>query len=414
MKYLFLILLVFQFKTIALSQWISVHKDSTYKFVPLNQFVVNPYTNDLWFVQAENVHVIKNDGTVKGYTSNELGELYVGMVVRFTFTPDSVYFYKNNFGLFQFFNNSSTQLYQSTSGFYSISNNIDSVYVGMPSVPYLKSIGSTFFDNNLYAVQIIGKNQFIYKTLGINSALVKYFGSNQADHQYYSQIDDEYICPQFHDIKFSRHTDTLYVSCKQGICFAYNYDFLDTITPFNTVNMPSPNVLEMEFDHLDRLWAVFGDENDQAFSIAMLDGNTWTNYYDAANSPIRFVNSWSGGNAFRGMEIDTLGNVWVCDNDHLHTLLNPNTPEWVLNTKQLDMTNINIFPNPTSSSVHIDFGKLKGEKELILYDLSGQLILKNYTQQNNYILQLERLSKGIYILSCEVEGYISKHKLVLR
>jgi hypothetical protein len=335
MKYLFLILLVFQFKTIALSQWISIHKDTTYKFIPLNQFVINPYTNDLWFVQTENVHVIKNDGTVKIYTNNELGEMLFGWFVKFAFTKNGAFYCKDNNGFYELLDNESTLIKEISTVFESISSNKDTLFVGLYSSPYIKYINEELEDNFLYAIKIIAKNQFIYKTLSSNSALVKYFGPNQSDYQQYSQIDNEYICPQFHDIKFSRHTDTLYVSCKRGICYAYNYDFLDTITPFNTVNMPSPNVLEMEFDHLDRLWAVFGDENDQAFSIAMLDGNTWTNYYDAANSPIRFVNSWSGGNAFRGMEIDTLGNVWVCDNDHLHTLLNPNTPEWVLNTNLL-------------------------------------------------------------------------------
>jgi hypothetical protein len=76
------------------------------------------------------------------------------------------------------------------------------------------------------------------------------------------------------------------------------------------------------------LWAVFGDENDQAFSIAMLENGNWVNYYDANNSPIRFLHP-TGQNGFFGLEIDTLGNVWVCDYANLHTLLNPNTPAWV-------------------------------------------------------------------------------------
>jgi hypothetical protein len=260
--------------------------------------------------------------------------------------------------------------------------------------------------------RITSKNQFLYPAFSTNGSLIKITGIDPPSYQHYSQIDDEYICPQFHDIKFSRHTDTLYVSCKQGICFAYNYDFLDTITPFNTVNMPSPNVLEMEFDHLDRLWAVFGDENDQAFSIAMLDGNTWTNYYDAANSPIRFVNNWSGGNAFRGMEIDTLGNVWVCDNDHLHTLLNPNTPEWVLNTNLLDMTNIKIFPNPASSSVHIDFGELKGEKAISIFNLTGKEIHSSATSKNSVQLSVKNFESGIYIIQCVHDNKFYRHKFI--
>lgn len=52
--------------------------------------------------------------------------------------------------------------------------------------------------------------------------------------------------------------------------------------------MPSPNVLEIEFDDKDSLWAVFGDANDVPFAISKLEVNTWTSRFDNTNSPIDF------------------------------------------------------------------------------------------------------------------------------
>jgi hypothetical protein len=173
---------------------------------------------------------------------------------------------------------------------------------------------------------------------------------------------------------------------------AYYYDILDTITPNNTINMPSPNVLEIEFDDKDSLWAVFGDVNDTPFALAKLEGNTWTNRFYNSNSPIDFSN-------FYGLEIDTLGNLWVADLNYLHTFLTPNSPAW-LGLHDNGKTNpFNLFPNPAKTSFTISgfSPSFLGEKAT-LKDLSGKIVMEFLLNQLNQKVDVSQLRKGIYLL----------------
>jgi hypothetical protein len=132
--------------------------------------------------------------------------------------------------------------------------------------------------------------------------------------------------------------------------------------------MPSSNVLEIEFDHLDGLWAVFGDVNDVPFALAKLEGNTWTNVFDGSNSPIDFTN-------FLGVEIDTLGNVWVVDNVQLHTLHTPNSPGW-LTTYELEKPSsiFSVYPNPSHGTMHLTINPNTTVSTIEITDLSGKLL----------------------------------------
>jgi hypothetical protein len=204
--------------------------------------------------------------------------------------------------------------------------------------------------------------------------------------------DPHYLLAPIHDKKFQRHTDSLYVSTKKGLMYVFNYDVLDTITPNNSINMPGPNVLEIEFDNNDNLWAVFGDSNDVPFAISKLEGNTWTSRYDNTNSPIDFSN-------FYGLEIDTLGNLWVADLNYLHTFLTPNSPTW-LGTKELTQSfQIKIFPNPSSNNLTISEIPLSliGSNATIT-DVNGKQILDFVIAQQKQQIDCSALKKGVYFL----------------
>jgi hypothetical protein len=204
--------------------------------------------------------------------------------------------------------------------------------------------------------------------------------------------DPHYLLAPIHDKKFQRYTDSIFVATKKGLMRVYNYDILDTITPNNTINMPSPNVLEIEFDHNDSLWAVFGDVNDTPFALAKLEGNTWTNRFDNSNSPIDFSN-------FYGLEIDSLGNLWVADLNYLHTLLTPNSPAWLGLHDNGKTNQIKLFPNPTTSSFTISgvSDSFLGEKAS-LKDLSGKIVMEFELNELNQKVDVSQLRKGIYIL----------------
>src|SRR5690606_10837937 len=93
----------------------------------------------------------------------------------------------------------------------------------------------------------------------------------------------------------------------------------------------------------DKLWAIFGDSSDEPIGIAKLEGTNWVDY--TANCPVDFSN-------FLGMEIDTLGNVWLADDQALHTLLGPNSPAW-LSLAENNLA-LQVYPNPASNLIHID------------------------------------------------------------
>jgi hypothetical protein len=153
--------------------------------------------------------------------------------------------------------------------------------------------------------------------------------------------------------------------------------------------MPSPNVLEIEFDADDSLWAVFGDVNGDAFALAKLEGDTWTNIFHASNSPINFF-------TYLSFEIDTLGNLWVADQQYLHTLLTPNSPGWLSLLENEIAISCSITPNPST-----DFITVKSESMIDLIeivDLQGRKVHSLDYHSFNPIVNVVDLKEGSYFI----------------
>ncbi|MEN9997568.1 MAG: hypothetical protein RI922_558 [Bacteroidota bacterium] len=379
--------ILFLFITVQLANcqtWQTISKVGTYETAPYRQFSIDPYTNNLWLIHDTKVSVIENDGTINIFTDAELGTLWTNDNIHFAFTPTDIYYGVDLYGLFSFTGYVSTVFDANINDFVDMSSNLDTLYVtrGYPD-GFLKynAGGSQVFYK--YYSKINAKHNFFY---GHDGSSLIYQYDQSTNTQVNLTSDPNYLFGIFHDTKFSRLSDTLFVGGKKGISYAYNYDFLDTITPNNTTNMPSPNVLEIEFDHLDSLWAVFGDVNDVPFAIAKLEGSTWNNIYNASNSPIDFSN-------FLGLEIDTLGNLWVADNQSLHTLLTPNSPTW-LNVNSLDLEQeISIYPNPGSSTISIQ--NLNNFDAIKIIDLQGRTVLESHTEDQ---IDVSSLKAGNYII----------------
>jgi hypothetical protein len=378
--------------------WQSISKTGTFETAPFRQFSIDPYSNKIWLIHDTKVSVVENDGTINIFTDAELGPLWSNDNIHFTFTPTDIYYGVDLYGLFTFTGYSSTVFDSNIIDFIDISSNSDTIYVtkGFPDgfVKYTAGGSHVFYK---YYSKINAKHNFFYGHDG--SSLIYHF-DQLTNTQVNITSDPNYLSGIFHDTKFSRNSDTLYVGGKKGISYAYNYDFLDTITPNNTTNMPSPNVLEIEFDHLDNLWAVFGDVNDVPFALAKLEGNTWTNMFDTSNSPIDFSN-------FLGLEIDTLGNLWVADNMYLHTLITPNSPAW-LGLQSLDMASpLLIQPNPASESLTISgYSEALIGNEAVLLDLSGKPIMDFTLNALQYNLDVAALKGGLYFL--KIKNYTQK------
>lgn len=379
--------ILFLFSTVQLANcqtWQSLNYSQYTNTVPYGQFIINQYSNDIWMVNDNKVSVIENNGVISIFTSAELGTLWDNDNLQFAFTPTNTYFNIALYGFHSFTGFSSNLLEPSFENYLNITSDHDTLYITMKDLggfkKYYNGITESYTKN---FTEIDAKNAFIY---GNNGGSGIYHYTLSSDSFVPLMLDPQYLYCLYNDTKFSRNTDTFYVASVQGISYAYNYDFLDTITPNNTMNMPSANVLEIEFDHLDSLWAVFGDVNDVPFAISKLEGSTWNNIYNASNSPIDFSN-------FLGLEIDTLGNLWVADNQSLHTLLTPNSPTW-LNVNSFDLEReISIYPNPGSSTISIQ--NLNNFDAIKIIDLQGRTVLDSQSKDQ---IDVSFLKEGNYII----------------
>jgi ligand-binding sensor domain-containing protein len=378
--------------------WQSISKIGTFETAPYRQFSIDPYRNNIWFVNDTKVSVLENSGAIHLFTSSELGTLWMNDMLKFTFTPTEIYYNKNLYGFHSFTNYSSVLIDSSFCDYFNLTSNYDTVYVTMANqTGFRKFYNSTTEIYGMNYAEIDAKGSFIYGNNG-SSVVYKYEPSSNTSTILNS--DPQYLWTIFHDTKYSRKSDTLFVAGKKGISYAYNYDFLDTITPNNTINMPSPNVLEIEFDDKDSLWAVFGDVNDTPFALAKLEGNTWTNRFYNSNSPIDFSN-------FYGLEIDTLGNLWVADLNYLHTFLTPNSPTWLGLHDNGKTNQIKLFPNPATKTIHLE--GISEEDQVIVFDFQGN---KCPIQRNGNNLNIESLPRGLYLIFVNTKyGYFC-HRLI--
>ena len=401
MKSFFILLLVLLSNGINAQTWKSIPKAQSFGVPPV-KFIINPYNNQMWFIGGTSVHMLDTNGENRLFQSELQGNLYAGNEMSFAFTSDHTYFSDNGNGLYTFDNYVKNNVYPHF-GIKSITTNLDTVYIINTggTEGYHKYYEGNLIMTTVIVSDLIAKNSFLYADLG---PIAQITGSNPTTYVNLSN-DPQYAYAIHKEFKFSRLTDTLYVCGKKGISYAYNYDFLDTIAPSNSANMPARNVLEIEFDQLDRLWAVFGDASNKAFALARFENGAWVERYDASNCPIDFA-------TYRGFEIDTLGNIWVVDNYNLHTLLTPNSPQW-LSTKELKPNvAIDVYPNPSTGIVQLSSNEMI--ENLSVYDCTGRLVFsEKMNAAKSQEVNLSFLENGNYLLEIGSGKMVAKRKLVL-
>ena len=73
-----------------------------------------------------------------------------------------------------------------------------------------------------------------------------------------------------------------------------------------------------------------------------------------------------------------------------------------------DPLEITIAPNPMNTHTIISFygNKLQGEKELLVYDLTGRLVHRQKTLSNSsFVFERKTLPAGVYILKIMAENH---------
>jgi len=416
MNYLLSILLLFFSFASNAQTWKSVPRIDTsltpiYRFKkPWNQFEFNPYTNKLWFVSDNGVSIMETDGNFKVIQDNgELGNLMTGIKLTFAFTPNRVYYASWYESLWAFDNYVSVPILSGLVGYNDLTANGDTVYaiasgnnLGMRKFTEIGGVIQT----NHHLLNALAKGDFFYF---YNSPSVNvvgyYYGPNLLDYNFITS-DPLFLGGTLNDIKFSNQTDTLFIAGENGISLAYNYFTVANITPSNTTNMPSSNVLEIDFGANDTLWAVFGDTNGDPFSIAKLSGNTWIDVLDNGNSPIDFTNFW-------GMAIDTLGNPYFIDNLFLHTIISPSSPGW-LGLESLSVSNFQtlISPNPSNDKVKMTYSQ-QSIKDIYITDAQGKIVQTLTSSSKEVNIDISKWQKGVYFVkSVEKNGNSSFGRFV--
>ena len=113
-----------------------------------------------------------------------------------------------------------------------------------------------------------------------------------------------------------------------------------------------------------------------------------------------------------GIKIDTCGNVYFADvlNNLIRKIeINPNCIK--LSAISLAVDNINLFPNPATSTLQID--NLKTTAQYQLYNMVGSTLMQGNLKPGNNTLPLDALQPGIYMLALiDEEGVKTVHKVV--
>jgi hypothetical protein len=79
-----------------------------------------------------------------------------------------------------------------------------------------------------------------------------------------------------------------------------------------------------------------------------------------------------------------------------------------------DNSYYNIYPNPTSDELYIDFKEICNDCEIIITNAQGQTLDYNYLvlTNNQRVIDFRGHAKGVYILTLKLNETIYKHKIL--
>jgi hypothetical protein len=363
------------------------------------QFFVNPYDNSIWFGFKSEVHGFDSFGNyVHNNNFNVPTFQQQSIFLDFAATPNYVVALDRYFGIHKFEGGTWSLLSTVTEGI-DISSDQDTIFVARSSAEFLKlSNGNSSLGSVSSLKRIKSKNGNLWGRTSTNS-FVSLFQNGNLD--FYSPDTCALLDWTNYDMKFSKTSDSIYIAGASGISVAINGIFTDSITPANTIGMPSSSVFEIEVDSQNNIWAVFGSAYNQISHVGYLNRSTgiWTKIYDATNSPINFSYRVS-------IELDSADNLYVVDTD-LHVLEINTLPTWLGLHDNVKTNQITLFPNPATKTIHLE--GISEEDQVIVFDFQGN---KCPIQRNGNNLNIESLPRGLYLISVTTKyGYFC-HRLI--
>ncbi len=363
------------------------------------QFFVNPYDNSIWFGFKSEVHGFDSFGNYVHFNNFNVPTFQQqSLFLDFAATPNYVVALDRFFGIHKFVGGSWALISNLTEGV-DISSDLDTIFVARSSTEFLKlENGNSTLGAISSLKRIKSKNGNLWGSTSMNSFVGLFQNGNLT---FYSPDTCALLDWTNYDMKFSKTSDTLYIAGASGISIAINGIFIDSITPANTIGMPSPSVFEIEVDSQNNIWAVFGSAYNQVSHVGYLNrlNGTWTKIYDATNSPINFDYRVS-------IELDSADNLYVVDTD-LHVLEINALPSWLGLHDNVKTNQFNLFPNPATTSFTISgiSTTIIGEKAT-LKDLSGKIVMEFELNECNQKVVVSQLKNGVYFV--EIGSSIQK------
>ncbi len=361
-------------------------------------FKINPYDSSIWMSRGRFILQFDNNGDFHYYDDSDNPDFdNFADFNNVTFTPNEVYASNDFYGLYKY--NEGNWTSASVVG--------DAVFLTADAdTVWMMRSGGTGGSNFLVVTessQTFGSVAFRKFAArggsywGASGGILCRYKPNGTYNIYYPDtipmLLNNYIN---YDFKFSPNDNRFYTCGDNGISIAIGDNFVDTITPFNTIGMPHAPVIEIEFDSQDDIWAMFGDSttvtsSPDAVSFGHLDRSTmeWT-IYDTTNSSITIHSS---------IEVDPCDNLWLSTPNVLFVLkVGSCEADW-LSAKETDLIEFSIYPNPSNGTVNIEVPEnTKKVDRIEVLDLSGR-ILKSLDFESSIDLDLPRGTYLIHLLS---------------
>lgn len=363
------------------------------------QFKINPYDNSIWTLHKHHVQCIK-DGNYQIW-NDDTGVPFLTfprLIKDVVFTSQYAYLYDQVVGMYKY--NFLTDQWSTADpvddGRFLYADQ-DTVWMSRTNAPFFVREPSNSYFGGGSPRRLVSKNGDMWGApeLGSNGFMVRYDSMGNPTYHYADTIEN-LLDPRINSLRFQRNSDSLYISGDYGFSIAFNGEFVDTLTPNNTINMPNYPVYEFEFDSEDNIWAYFEDKGIGFYDKSL---NEWTQFYDNTNSPLTDLDKLS-------IEIDTCNNLWVEESTLLHVFTSGGcVPEW-LSTDEIAYAQMMIYPNPSSGVFTIETDQQYSNIEI--RDLSGRLISRFSKGE-----QVKVDISGTYLIEIKDQGLVIERKKVI-
>ena len=74
---------------------------------------------------------------------------------------------------------------------------------------------------------------------------------------------------------------------------------------------------------------------------------------------------------------------------------------------------VNVYPNPTSTALHVDWSASTNKAEIKICDLTGRIVYQNTFASTNTTIDLHDWSNGMYIMQLNIDGQQVNRKIVV-